>query len=339
MKKWLCALIAVGFTASVFAADSPAFALELYRLQAQRERGNMVFSPYSIATTMTIAAGGARGTTASQIRKIVSAPIPLKATKNLTLITANAVWAAKNVKFRPRCAAAARNFGAILATVDFTHPQIAQQRINAWVSDATRKKIPALITDGSLAPSTRLVLASAIYMKAGWLNPFPRRETDENGRFHTPTGDRRAAMMKAKDEFRYARLPGVRVIELPYRGSELSMLVILPDAIDGLSKIERALTPRHVAEWDRGLEWTSVDVMFPRFTTDQSIDAARSLRALGIREAFSPDADFSGMASEPLRLSRVAHKARIDVDEEGTEAAAATDVSDISSTVAPPQPE
>ncbi|HSP14742.1 MAG TPA: serpin family protein [Thermoanaerobaculia bacterium] len=359
MKTLLCAVTAVLFAVNVAASPDSAslirgnttFAVELYRLQAGSSRGNVFFSPYSISAAMALTDAGARGTTASEIEKALHFPFTgarltaaWKAVQDdigrkrpdVTLMTANALWAAKGVELHPEYLAfARRDFGAKLETVDFARPEPARQRINAWISEATRQKIPELIGSGMLAPSTRLVLTNAIYMKAKWLSEFPPRGTNPNGRFHTPAGERKAAMMSTQDDFNYARSGSVRILELPYLGSELSMLVVLPDAADGLSKLEKELTVEQLAQWEAELKPALVAVTFPRFKTDLSIQLSQSLRAMGIHEAFSAKADFSGIAKEPLLISDVIHQARIDVAEEGTEAAAATAVI-MRATAAPP---
>ncbi len=243
------------------------------------------------------------------------------------------------MEFRPEYLTFARkDFGAKLETVDFAQSEAARRRINAWVSEATRQKIQELIGSGVLSRATRLVLTNAIYMKAEWLSQFPARSTNENGRFRTPAGERKAALMSTHDRFRFLQSGSVRVIELPYIGSELSMLVVLPDAVDGLANVEKALSVEQLAEWDARLEPALVAVTFPRFKTDLSIQLGNTLRAMGIREAFSPRADFSGMAKESLLISEVIHQARIDVAEEGTEAAAATAVVMRPTAAPPPRP-
>jgi serine protease inhibitor len=330
------------------AADSAAvvrgnssFAIELYRLQSGN-RGNIFFSPYSISTAMALTGAGARGTTAAEIEKAMHFPLSgarltrawmdvqsdvNRSRKDVTLMTANALWAAKDVEFQPQYLALARDdFAAKLATVDFTDPEAARQRINSWVSEATKEKIPQLIASGLLQPKTRLVLTNAIYMKGEWLNKFPAGATNQNGRFRTPAGEKKTALMGNRDDFRFARSGGVRIIELPYLGSELSMLAVLPDAVDGLPQVEQSLTVEKLAQWDAALQMKLVDVTFPRFSTDLSMRLGSVLQNMGIRQAFSDHADFSGIAREPLKISEVIHQARIDVTEEGTEAAAATAV-------------
>ena len=318
------------------------FAIDLYRLQAGGGSGNIFFSPYSISTAMAMVAAGTRGTTAAEIEKAMRFPFGgtkltqswadvqkdvNKKREDVTLLTANALWAAKDIDFKPDYLSMSKNdFAARLENLDFKQSDAARKRINDWVSDTTQKKIPELIASGVLNASTRLVLTNAIYMKAPWLKAFPKDRTDDNGVFHAPDGDRKTPLMRNFDDFRYAHVGDVRVIELPYRGSELSMLVVLPDSNDGLASVEKTLSADRLGEWDKALASVKVDVTFPRFTSDISLNLNDSLGTLGIKQAFSNHGDFSGIANEKLRISDVIHRARIDVAEEGTEAAAATAV-------------
>jgi serpin B len=323
-----------------------AFAVDLYRRQATQQNGNIFFSPYSISTAMAMVDAGARGATAAEIEKTMRLPFSGKRlTKAWTavlddvnqhkggfdLVTANALWAARGIQFRPSYLATARDeFGARIETLDFAHAtEAARARINAWVSDATKEKIRELIAQGVLAPATQLVLTNAIYMKAKWEEPFPKEATDKNGRFHAAGGDTKASMMSQTATFPFFHGGGLRVLELPYAGGEMSMIVVLPDAKNGLRAIEKQLTPEKLAEWEKKLAPAKVAVEFPRFNSEMSLDLGDMLQLMGIRLAFDPNgaADFSGMTEKGnLAISRVVHKARVDLTEEGTEAAAATAV-------------
>jgi len=350
----LMALLLAMSTNDSLIRGNTTFAIELYRLQAAG-KDNIFFSPYSISTAMAMVAAGARGSTATEIEKAMRFPFGgTKLTKSwaevqkdvnkkredVTLLTANALWAAKDVEFQKDYLALARHdFAAKLETLDFAKAEAARKRINDWVSDTTKKKIPELIASGMLDSSTRLVLTNAIYMKAPWLTPFPPKRTEENGVFHATGGDRKAALMRNLGDFRYAHAGDARVIEFPYKGSELSMLVVLPDANDGLASVEKTFSAEKLAEWDKALATAKVDVTFPRFTSDVSLSLNQSLKSLGVHQAFSGHADFSGIAKERLMISEVIHRARIDVAEEGTEAAAATAVVMTRATAVGPRPQ
>ena len=312
-----------------------AFALDLYRRQPA---GNVFFSPYSISTAMAMVDAGARGATAEEIERAMHLPFGgarlAQAWTSLLdggspqLITANAMWPARDIELRADYVAMGKNsFGANIEKLDFEHAaEEARKRINAWVGEATRGKIRDLVVPGSV-DRARLVLTNAIYMKAAWLEPFEKYRTNPKGRFHAAGGDVTVPLMAQVSYFRYFHGDGVKVIALPYDRDELSMLVVLPDATDGLAAVEKTLTPETLARWDAKLEMRRVSLVLPRFSSEIGLEVGPLLQAMGIRLAFDRHgaADFSGISEkEPLAISRVIHKARIDVTEEGTEAAAAT---------------
>ncbi|HEY8131927.1 MAG TPA: serpin family protein, partial [Thermoanaerobaculia bacterium] len=342
------AFIMAALTAKPVATDRSSliranteFAVDLYQRQAAQQTGNIFFSPYSISTAMAMVNVGARGATAAEIEKGMRFPFSGKrlakawtavlddVNKHKTgfdLLTANALWAARGIQFRSSYLATARGeFGARIETLDFAHAaEAARARINTWVSEATREKIRELIGQGMLGPDTLLVLTNAIYMKAKWADPFSKAATDQKGTFHAPGGDVTAPMMHKTATFPFFRGEGVRVLELPYTGRELSMLVVLPETNRGLAAIEKDLTPEKINAWQGKLAPANVSVTFPRFTSEMSLDLGETLQAMGVRRAFGMHGapDFSGMSEkEKVAISRVIHKARIDVDEEGTEAA------------------
>jgi serpin B len=336
-----------------------AFAVDLYRRQAAEHRDNIFFSPYSISTAMAMVDAGARGETAAEIEKAMRFPFAGKRLADawaavlddvnrhkagFDLLTANALWAARGVQFRQEYLATARNeFGARVETLDFAHDsEGARKRINNWVSETTKEKIRDLIARGMLNADTLLVLTNAIYMKAKWSDPFPKSATDMHGKFHAPGGDVTVPMMHTTENFSFFKGDGVRVLELPYEGDQLSMLIVLPDSNSGLAGVERDLTTEKIESWQSKLAPARVAVSLPRFTSEMTLDLNATLRAMGVRRAFSMtgDADFSGMSQkEKIAISRVIHKARVDVDEQGTEAAAATAVIGVRATAMPSKPE
>ena len=321
-----------------------AFAIDLYRRLAGAGAGNLFLSPHSISTAMAMVDVGARGDTAKEIEAVLEFPFGgaalAKAFRDVLddvnrhepkydLVTANALWAAQAVEFLPDYLAMAREqFGAAIETLDFVHAgEAARANINEWVATITRQKIRNLIGTGMLTPDTLLVLTNAIYMKAAWKQQFTAASTDPNGRFHGPAGESTVSMMKQTAGFPLFRGDGVGVIELPYAAEALSMLIVLPDAVDGLGKVESALTAEKLDDWRVRAKPQHVALSLPRFAIESSFLLSDVLRAMGVRLAFNRTglADFSGMAAaEKLHISEVIHKAHVDVTEEGTEAAAAT---------------
>ena len=306
-----------------------SFALDLLRRLAAEETGNLFFSPYSISTAMAMAHAGARGATAAEIAAVMRFDERVDPPGADTIV-ANALWAALDIDLLPEFVVRMRErFGAEVERLDFEHATAeARARINGWVREITRGKIAELID--RLRPDTLVVLTNAIYMKAPWETQFPPDATNLHGRFRTAAGEVEAAMMHVTARFRFARRAGLRLLELPYESGELAMLIALPDAVDGIGALARDLTPQLLEDWDRSLGAAKVAVTLPRFRSKTRLPELQEvLKAMGIRLAFQLDgtADFSGMSqSEKIGISRVIHEARVDVGEEGTEAAAATAV-------------
>jgi serpin B len=193
------------------------------------------------------------------------------------------------------------------------------------VEERTNDKIKELLRPGDIHEMTRLVLVSAIYFKAGWQEPFQEAETDRNAVFHAPGKDVKAMLMQRMKRFAYAEGDGLQVVELPYEGEELAMVVLLPRQKDGLGSFERSLTVAKLDACLGKLTPQMVELGLPRFRFDARFELIEELRALGMPLALKPGADFSGISTaEKLFISRVIHQAFVDVTEGGTEAAAAT---------------
>jgi serpin B len=297
-----------------------SFAMDIYR-QAGAAGGNVVLSPYSIAIALRMLLAGARGKTAEEIARVVpDAPLPVAG-----VLSANALWMLAGYPLEASFVGALmRDFGAIVEAVDFARSEAAAARINRWVSDQTRGNITNLVPSRVLDGRTRLVLTNAVYLKALWTAPFDPEAT-RDAEFHLD--DRREVTVKMMAQrnmwLSAARIPGGRVFEIPYQDGALSMLVCLPDAVDGLAEMEAALDP---SGWT--LTPRRADVFLPRFGARMSVNLKLLLQAMGIRCAFDEvAADLSGIANEELYVSAALHEARIEVDEKGTEAAAATAIS------------
>ncbi len=310
------------------------FALALYRRLAE-SKGNLFFSPQSIATSLAMVAAGARGETLAELERVLHLPLA-KVDDNAgddpyELVSANALWAAGDLELSAAYVSLLRReFGAPLEGLDFANDaEDARRRINTWVAEATRQKITELIGRGVLQAEALLVLTNAIYMKAAWLRRFSESDTDPNVRFTTAGGVIvHVTMMKQTGKFGFLHAGGLRVLELPYRGDSTSMLLVLPDAVDGLRDVEQSLTKETFAQWRDGLSRKKVEVSLPRFSLRTSLGLVPVLQAMGIQRAFDRTglADFSGISPTLLSVSDVIHEARIDVSEKGTEATAATAV-------------
>ncbi len=331
------------------AEGNAAFAFDLYRTLSGQD-GNLFYSPYSISIALAMTYAGAAGETASQMGSAMHITLSqadlhaafnaysqelearAKASQQGTpfeLSIANSLWGQKDFTFRKEFLdLLAENYGSGMRLVDFaSEPEPARLAINQWVSDETHERIKDLIPSGAIDPLTRLVLANAIYFKAGWLHTFADSATASEP-FHLLDGSTATVpMMHQSDTFAYAQMGNYRAIELPYQTGDLSMLVILPD--EGQFKpVEATLDARMAQQITDKLMQGPVILALPKFTYDSSFSLNAALESLGMSDAFDPArADFSGMDnSRDLYITNVLHKAFVSVDEKGTEAAAATAV-------------
>jgi serpin B len=343
----LCAAVAAGPVEKVSPAvvkGNNEFAFDLYHHLTDKP-GNLFLSPYSISTALAMTSAGARGKTAEQMEAVLRFPPQAElhaafatlineinapgANRGYQLSTANALWGAKGYPFRPEFLKLARdNYKAELTNLDFAgDPEGARQTINRWVEKETQDKIKDLIAQGVLTSATRLVLTNAIYFKGTWAAPFKKNLTRDEP-FRTPGGAKpKVPLMNQTAEFGYMETDDFQALELPYAGKELATLVLLPKK-DDVGGLEKKLSSRLVTDVVKKLVRQEVVVHLPRFKSTSEFELSAALSAMGMPLAFSRQADFSGLtdSQEPLQLGLVIHKAFVDVNEEGTEAAAATAV-------------
>ena len=323
------------------------FAIELYSKIKQPD-GNLIFSPFSISSALAIAYGGARGTTEKQIAKTLHFPtnqpsfhsrmgMILAALTNLAtkgeveLHVANGLWPQRNYQFTKEFLALCRqDYSAEVHFADFaTQWEAERKRINSWVGRQTKGRLNTLFPPGALTVKTRLVIANAVYFKGYWASRFDKRKTQAKPFWVSPEQNKKVPMMSQKSTFRHLADGDIQVLELPYRGGDISMLVLLPAGRDGLGRLEGQLTSENLNRWTSRLELANVDVLLPRFKISSRFSLSPTLAALGMPDAFDGlHADFTGMtAQRPLFINAVEHGAMVEVDEEGTVAAAATGVS------------
>jgi serpin B len=330
-----------------------AFAVDLYGKLRSKD-GNLFLSPYSISTALGMAHAGARGNTADQMKAVLHFPFAAeqlnpafrglieqtRAGKGYQLSVANAMWCQLNYKFLDAyLATGEKDYQAALKALDFVGAtEEARQTINAWVEKQTKDKIKELIKPGVLDPDTRLVLTNAIYFKGDWASPFNKKATREED-FLSGSAKSKVPMMHQTKRFGYLDGGNFQALSMPYVGRELSMVVFLPRKADGLVEFEQGLTADKLAGWLAKMPLQEVVVSFPRFKMTSEFQLGDALRSLGMSDAFRPGtADFSGISGKrDLFISAVVHKAFVDVNEEGTEAAAATGVV-ITRTSAPAAP-
>ena len=327
------------------------FAFDLYR-QLQSQDGNLFFSPYSISTALAMTRQGAGGETAQQMDRVLhlGTGLPAAAHRELeqalapgtveegwgedrkefsthSLQVANALWVQDKLPVVGAFEEALKNdFGAPLQRIDFRKTAKARKIINDWVASKTRDRILNIVPEGLPTPDALFAIANAIWFKAAWSHLFEVSSTRE-ATFATLAGEEVAVpMMRRTGSFSLVENDRLQMVELPYRGRETSMYVLLPRAKDGLRSLTAGLTADAVAKLISKASFKQVAVKLPRFKITCPLNLTETLPEMGMKDAFnSRRADFSGMTGEhPLFISAVLHKAFVSVDEAGTEAAAAT---------------
>jgi serpin B len=340
----------VAADAKRLARSDNAFAIDLLQ-KLKGQKGNLALSPFSIATALEMAAAGAKGETLAQMKRVLhldgANDVPLDvagalvssyaaSSNGVTIKVANRLFGERSFAFeRPYLARMQGAFGAPLESVDFVHrPEDARGRINGWVAGATNDRIKELVPAGGVTDDTRLVLGNAIYFLGDWANAFEKEQTRSAPFSTSGTATKQVPTMHATETFAFATAPGVKILDLPYRGGTLAMTVVLPDAVDGLDAVTSKLTPAALDGWVGALRSTRVSVALPKLEIDPAapLSLAPVLASLGMPLAFDArQADFTGLANpanprDRLFVSAVFHKAFVKVDEKGTEAAAATGV-------------
>jgi serpin B len=325
------------------------FSGELFTQLAKTIDGNIVLSPYSVAVALAMTRAGAAGETKQQLDRVLhltgidadsgfNALDQALATRtgevigqdgkklSVVLATANALWPQVGYPFAtPFLDHLAANYGAGLHVVDYQREvERSRRTINAWVSDHTAKKIPELIPKDALDSLTRLVLTNAVYLKASWAEPFETSATADGAFTRLDRSAVTASFMHQTESLGYAKGAGWQLVELPYAGGKLAMDVIVPDA--GQFAAVTQTLQRGTASFFEHVERQSVQLGLPKFRFRTQADLVDTIAALGLTDLFDPDrADLSAItAAEKLYVSGVLHEAFIDVNEKGTEAAAAT---------------
>ena len=335
-----------------------AFAFDLYA-QLKDTEGNLFYSPYSISTALAMTYAGAKNQTAEQMArtlhfagtqamfhpafgKLVDQLNQQDQKGNYRLSVANALWGQKDYPFLDSFIELNKQFyHAGLENVDFIQEtEKSRLKINQWVEEKTQDKIKDLIPQGALDDMTRLVLTNAIYFKGDWASQFDKAQTQDARFYVSPDTTVTAPLMAQKEKFRYARTDTLQLLELPYKGEDLSMLVLLPKEITGLAELEKELTVDNLAKWQKNMYNQEVEVYLPKFKMTSQFSLNDTLAKMGMSDAFkSGVADFSGMTGiNNLFISAVVHKAFVEVNEKGTEAAAATGVAIAATSMPAPPP-
>lgn len=367
MTRTLFALTGVVLMSAPAPAADPApagvlesnrrFAAELYRKVAA-EGENALVSPYSVHSALLLVHAGAGGDTLAEIDRVLRLAGPDSAAGSYarladqlsaagpkgtpSMSVANAIWAAKGLAPRDGYLARVRDgYGAEARELDFAGDADGSRRtINGWVSERTRERIPELLPAGSIDSLVRVVLTNAVAFKADWKVPFEKRAT-KPAPFHLADGSKKdVPMMRRVGGLRLGTVEGGRVLELPYADPNFVMAVVLPDEGADLSAFEKGWSADALSVALANARMANVDVGLPRFTLKIASELKPTLAAMGLQETFGSSPDLSAMTpARDIVLSRVIHEAFIQVDEVGTEAAAATAIIGRAKSAAPRPPE
>lgn len=324
-----------------------AFTLDLYKQllsESSGETKNIVVSPFSIAAALSMTLAGAKGNTAAEITNVLHtkddmihahfanffAKVATYA-PDVTLDVANRMYTEHTFKVLESYLTTLKKFyDSTVVPVDFkNNAEAARLAVNAWVEETTKSKIKDLLPSGVVGCDTALVLVNAIYFKGLWKTQFNPKVTSLQEFYTSKELSKQVHMMYKQSHFKInteCSDLNANAIEIPYKGGKTSMVILLPHEIDGLPKLEAALTPSKLSDVLKGLYSTTVDLSLPRFKIEYSIDLKRTLSAMGVKDLFTDNAaDLSGIDGQrDLVISAAIHKAFVEVNEEGTEAAAAT---------------
>lgn len=331
------------------------FGFKLFnQIDAQGGSGNIFISPTSIAIALAMTYNGAGGETKEAMTKalelqgmsleeINGANVALKKTltnldPKVQLSIANSLWARKGVQFKQDFIQRNKDFyAARVSELDFNNPK-ASKTINKWVSDNTKRKILKIV-EGQIDAYTILFLINAVYFKGDWTVKFDKSQTSEQD-FYLPDGrQKKHPMMYQSGRYRYYKGDSFQAASLPYGDGKVSMYVFLPDKGSSLAEFKKKLSAENWEKWMSGFAMTKGDITMPKFKLEYSETLNKALSKLGMEIAFSPKANFHNMADlSGIYIYEVLHKTFVDVNEEGTEAAAVTKVEMRTTSAQPPEP-
>ena len=334
----LAAVFLFSFSTSSFASEASEavnnFAFNAGKLIAANSESNFFFSPFSIMSAFGMAYAGASGDTAAEIEKALGVTKEIHSplgelAKDFEqggyMSSANRVWLKRGLKLRRSYSELLRkNYGSTACELDIKgETEQSRREINNWVSVKTNGKINDLIQQ--LDSETRMILTNAVYFRAEWLKKFMKPSTVKEKFYTDGENFMEVDMMKQRDDFSYVESDGVKVIMLPYEGRRFSMVIALPP--EGKPEALKDLNAETFEGWINSMSKYDVDLWVPKFRTERRYELREIFEAMGIKRAFTNDADFSGMTlAERLKVDEIVHQTFIDVDEERTEAAAATAV-------------
>ena len=321
------------------------FAIDIYQQingQTEQVDENVFFSPYSLSTAMAMLYAAAEGETKAQIQKTFHYPTPAilnpnsaalynqfnKPNPDYKLATVNDLWMQQGLTpTKSYIDTVRRYYSGQVTALDFEgSPDPARQTINKKIADKTKQMIPELLPKGSIKSDTAVVLTNAIYFKGDWTMPFTAERTSAKPFYNAIGRASTVQMMQQQSYFDYYEDKHIQVVQLPYKGDDLSMLVVLPKLNHKLAmqQLAKRLSATKIKQWSAGLVRQEVDLQLPKFTLDARYEMKKLLADMGMPKAFNNGAEFNIYAdSPPIKLDKVYHQAVVTVDEKGTEAAAA----------------
>jgi len=324
---------------------------------AGNKTANMAYSPYSVSLALMMTASGADQKTFEEMKKVLyldsdyltnaqNLIAAFEPTKDYQMITVNRLWVKKAQTYFPQFTSNLKeNFQADFVQLDFAnYPKPSRLTINVWVEEATKGKIKELLPEGSIRKETDLVITNAIYFKGLWGEPFDKKNTKNEAFQISKTRKKTVPFMNARNRsYSYYKDTNAQILDIPYQNDAISFLIALPNENTTLDAFTKSLSPQKIQLWRDQRSWETVHLSWPKFTVESPIPLGQILKSMGIVEAFNPlKANFSKIrplqAGENLSISNVIHKAFVEVNEEGTEAAAATAVGVFGSKSVPPPP-
>ncbi|XP_076277037.1 antitrypsin isoform X2 [Lasioglossum baleicum] len=344
-------LISLGMAASETSGSTEALravaqgtnevSASLFQAVVQENPGNLIISPLSAAVVLAMAAYGAGGETERQLKSALHIPpsdkfglsgyqeliTALNSVKENKLLLANKAFVNDNFTLKPTYKALTENyFKSISESVNFGQSVQAADTINTWVKEKTNDRIQNIVTPGDLNEDTALVLVNAVYFKGMWKNKFDPQLTRKLP-FHVDANVvKEVPTMFKRNQYNYGELPDMnaKFIEIPYQGDSISMVIILPNEVNGLAEVEKKIKSINLNDILRQGHEQEVELFLPKFKIENKLELNSPLQKIGLTDMFTDHANFSGIADAPIAVSKVVQKAFIEVNEEGSEAAAAT---------------
>ncbi len=348
MNKFASFIFTLIFALPVIAELKPvegqtAFAVDLYK-SISKTPENIIFSPYSIATALAMTASGADKQTLEEMKKVLRLGVSfasdyktllsgIQPSQDYELLVANRLWIKKDQSYFPKFILDLKNnFNADFIQLDFKGPpEPLRTQINTWVEEKTKTKIKDLIPAGVITQETDLVITNALYFKGVWQEQFLKKFTKVDDFFISKVQKKPTDFMNAQREYEYSKETDAQVLEIPYQGRELSFIIVLPSKSEEITSFENKITAKRIQTWMLPKGKQKIKLSLPKFKIELPLDLAQPLQTLGMKSAFSrANANFTQIRplkpNENLYISAALHKSFIEVNEEGTEAAAATAV-------------